>query len=68
MVKVLLWLLLAVVCWPLAIVVLVLYPVLWLLALPFRIAGWAIGGSLLLVKELLFLPARCVAGRSERIA
>ncbi len=60
MVKVLLWLLLAVVCWPLAIVVLVLYPVFWLLALPFRIAGWAIGGSLLLVKELLFLPARCV--------
>ena len=55
---VLLWCLLAAVAWPLALLILVLLPVIWLIALPFRIVGWCIGGALALVKGLLFLPAR----------
>jgi hypothetical protein len=55
---VLLWCLLAAVAWPLALLILVLLPVIWLVALPFRIVGWCIGGALALVKNLLYLPAR----------
>jgi hypothetical protein len=54
----LLFLILLVMCWPLALFALVLYPVVWLLLLPFRLLGIAVEGMLALVAELVFLPAR----------
>ena len=54
----LLWCLLLVVCWPLALVAAVLYPLVWLLLLPFRIVGIAVGGVLELVAAVVFLPVR----------
>lgn len=62
MVKFLLWLILACLCWPLALLVLVLYPVVWLLLLPFRLLGLAVGGVFELLKQILLLPARVVKG------
>ena len=62
MVKLLLWLLLLVVCWPLAIVALVAYPFLWLLSIPFRIVGVVLEGLVELVKAVFFLPARLLGG------
>jgi hypothetical protein len=59
----LLWCILFVICWPVAIVALVLYPLVWLLLLPFRIVGIAVGGVLALVKGLIFLPARVLGAR-----
>ena len=58
----LLWLLLLVVCWPLALLALILYPVAWLLLLPFRILGIAVDGVFALLKAVLFLPARLLGG------
>lgn len=58
----LLWCILFVICWPLALLALVLYPLIWLLLLPFRILGIAVGGVLELVKAILFLPARVLRG------
>lgn len=58
MIKFLLWCILFVLCWPLALVALVLYPVVWLLLLPFRIVGIAVGGALELVTAIIFLPVR----------
>jgi len=58
MVKFLLWCILFVLCWPLAILALVLYPVVWLLTLPFRLVGIAVGGVLTLIWSILTLPAR----------
>jgi hypothetical protein len=57
-----LWLLLFVVSWPLALLALVLYPFVWLLLLPFRLVGIAVGGVFALLKVLLFLPARLLGG------
>ncbi len=57
-----LWCLLLLVCWPLALLALVLYPIIWLLLLPFRILGIAVGGVLELVRAILFLPARVLRG------
>ncbi len=57
-----LWCLLLVVCWPLALVALVLYPLIWLLLLPFRIVGIGVGGVLELLRAILFLPARVLRG------
>jgi len=62
MIAFLLWLLLLVVCWPLALLALVLYPLVWLLLLPFRLAGVAVEGVLELVRALLLLPARVLGG------
>jgi hypothetical protein len=62
-VKVLLWLLLLVLCWPVALLALVLYPFLWLLLLPFRIVGFAVEGVLAFVRALFLLPARVLGGR-----
>jgi len=56
--KFLLWCILLVLCWPLALVALVLYPIVWLLLLPFRIVGIAVGGVLELIRAIVFLPAR----------
>lgn len=58
MVKFLLWCLLLVFCWPLAVAALVLYPVVWLLLLPFRIVGIAVDGVLQLVAGIVLLPGR----------
>jgi hypothetical protein len=58
MAKFLLFCILLVLCWPLALVAVVLYPLVWLLLLPFRIVGIAVGGVLELVKAIIFLPAR----------
>lgn len=60
MAKFLLWCILLVLCWPLAVVGLVLYPVVWLLLLPFRLVGIAVGGALDLVWAIVTLPARLV--------
>lgn len=58
----LLWCLLLVVCWPLALIVLVLYPIVWLVLLPFRILGIAVEGVFELLRAILFLPARLLRG------
>jgi hypothetical protein len=58
MMKFLLWCVLLVLCWPLALVALVLYPIVWLLLLPFRIVGIAVHGVLELIAALILLPAR----------
>jgi hypothetical protein len=56
--KILLWCILLVLCWPLALLALVLYPIVWLFLLPFRVVGIAVDGALELVAALLFLPVR----------
>ena len=63
MIKFLLWLLLFVVCWPLALLALVLYPIVWLILLPFRLIGLTVGGVFELLKALFLLPARVLGGR-----
>lgn len=60
--RLLLWLLLFVFCWPLALLALVLYPVVWLVLLPFRVLGIAVDGVLALLRAILFLPARLLGG------
>lgn len=62
MVALLLWLLLLVVAWPLALAALVLYPLVWLVLLPFRVVGVAVDGVLALLKAILLLPARLLGG------
>ena len=62
MIKFLLWCVLFVFCWPLALIALVLYPLVWLLLLPFRIVGIAVGGVLELIGALITLPARVLRG------
>ena len=62
MVKVLLWFILLVICWPLALLFLVLYPLLWLVLLPFRILGFAVEGALGLIREIFLLPGRLLRG------
>ena len=64
MIKFLLWCILFVMCWPLALIALILYPFVWLVLLPFRIVGIAVGGVLELVKAIIFLPARLLGGRA----
>ncbi len=66
MAKFLLWLLLLFFCWPLALAALVLYPVVWLLMLPFRIVGIAVDGVFHLLKAIIFLPARLLGGATTR--
>jgi hypothetical protein len=58
MMKFILWCILLVLCWPLALLAVVLFPLVWLLMLPFRVVGIAVGGVLELVKAIIFLPAR----------
>lgn len=66
MVKFLLWLLLFVVCWPLAIAALVLWPIVWLLTLPFRLVGIAIESVFALLRAVAMLPARLLGGGAAR--
>ncbi|HEX3844207.1 MAG TPA: hypothetical protein VHV80_07595 [Steroidobacteraceae bacterium] len=63
MLTVLLWLILLVLCWPLALLALVLWPIVWLLSLPLRLVGIAVEGVFALLRALLFLPARVIGGR-----
>lgn len=58
----LLWCLLFVISWPLALAALVLYPLFWLLLLPFRLVGIAVHGALELVAAIILLPARIIRG------
>lgn len=58
----LLWMALLVVCWPLAFLALILYPIVWLLLLPFRIVGIAVGSVFELLRAILMLPARLLSG------
>lgn len=62
MAKLLLWLLLLVICWPLALLALVAYPFVWLLSIPFRLLGITVTALLETLKALLFLPARVLRG------
>ncbi len=59
----LLWCLLLIVCWPVAILALILYPFIWLLMLPFRLVGITIEGLFAFIKALFLLPSRALGGR-----
>jgi hypothetical protein len=61
--KFLLWCILVVLCWPLALLALILYPLVWILLIPFRIVGIAVGGVLGLLRGVVMLPARVLSGR-----
>jgi hypothetical protein len=63
-VKFLLWLVLFVLCWPLALAALLLYPIVWLLLLPFRLVGIAVDGVFSLLRAVLTLPARLLGARA----
>jgi hypothetical protein len=60
--KFLLWCILLVLCWPLALLALLLYPLVWVLLLPFRLLGIAVGGVLGLLRGIAMLPARVLIG------
>lgn len=62
MIKFLLWCILLVLCWPLAILALILYPLVWLLLIPFRLVGIAVDGVLELIRAVILLPARILRG------
>jgi len=62
MVKFLLWLILLILCWPLAIIALIMYPIIWLVLLPFRLLGIAVDSVLQLIRSILLLPARVLRG------
>jgi len=61
--NILLWLILLVICWPLALLALVLFPFVWLFLLPFRLVGIAVEGVLAFLRALIMLPARVLDGR-----
>jgi hypothetical protein len=63
MTKFFLWVILLVICWPVALLALVLYPVIWLLLLPFRLVGIAVEGVFAFLKAVVYLPARVLGGR-----
>ncbi len=59
----LLWILLFIVCWPLALLAIVLYPVVWLICLPFRLLGIAVDGVFELLRAIVMLPARALGSK-----
>ncbi len=63
MTKFLLWLVVLILCWPVAVLALVLYPFVWLLMLPFKLIGIAVEGVLAFVRALVLLPARLLGAR-----
>jgi hypothetical protein len=67
MLKLVLWLLLFVLCWPLALLALFLWPILWLISLPFRVLGIAVEGVFDLLRAILTLPARLLGSRPRDI-
>ena len=64
MFKFLLWLILLVICWPLAVVAILLYPIVWLIMLPFRLIGITVDAIFQFIKALIMLPARVLRGPS----
>jgi hypothetical protein len=62
LVALLLWLILLVLCWPLALLALIIYPLLWLILLPFRLLGFAVDGVLRVVRGVILLPVRVLRG------
>ena len=66
MIKFLLWCILLVLCWPLALLALVLWPLAWLITLPFRLIGLSVEAVFALLKAILFLPARVLGWRETR--
>lgn len=62
----LLWLILLIICWPLALLALILYPLVWLILLPFRILGIAVEGVFALLKAIIMLPARVLSGPRQK--
>ncbi len=68
MLSFLVWLVLLVVCWPLALMALVLYPLVWLLALPLRLVGLSLDAVFGLLRAVLLLPARLLGGGARRTA
>ncbi len=62
----LLWLILLILCWPLALLALILYPFVWLLMLPFRLLGVAVEGVFAVLKAIIMLPARVLSGPSGK--
>ena len=65
MIKFLLWLILFVICWPVAILALIAYPIVWVFLIPFRMVGFTIEGVLALLRALMLLPARMLRGSSN---
>jgi len=64
----LLWLLLFVLCWPLALFAVIAYPIVWVVLLPFRLVGIVVGGVFDLLWSIITLPARLLSGRPGRVA
>jgi hypothetical protein len=65
MIGFLLWIVVFLLCWPLALLALLLYPIVWLLLLPFRILGIAVDGVFSLLRAIVFLPARVLGERTR---
>ncbi len=65
MTKFLLWLILLVICWPLALLALLLFPIVWILLIPFRLLGITVNAVLDLFKAIITLPARLLRGPSR---
>lgn len=65
MIKFLLWLILLVLCWPLALLALILYPLVWLLSIPFKLLGITLDGVFQLLKSLILLPSRVLSGSKK---
>jgi len=63
MLSILIWLVLLVICWPVALILLILYPLIWVLMLPFRLVGIAVEGVFELIRAIFFFPARVLGGR-----
>jgi len=66
MAALLLWLILLVLCWPLALLALIIYPIVWLILLPFQLLGFAVDGVLRLVRSVILLPLRILRGPSKQ--
>ena len=60
------WCVLLVICWPVALLALLVYPIVWLLLLPFRLIGIAVDGVLELIKSIILLPSRLFGGMGKR--
>lgn len=66
MIKFILWCILLLLCWPLALAAIILYPIIWLILLPFRLVGIVVDGALESVWALVTLPARLLGGRPKK--
>jgi hypothetical protein len=64
--KLLLWLILLVLCWPLALLALIIWPIVWLISLPLRVVGIALEGVFALLRAIIMLPARVLGGGAAR--